>query len=538
MTTYAQRYADGDSNTSGAFRFDTHSSEDFAVSKLAFGDTSNITRVDASNPLPVTISGVATAAKQPALGTAGSASSDVLTVQGIASMVALKVDGSAVTQPVSIAAAVAVTDNSGSLTVDDGGSSLTVDGTVGISGSVAVTDNSGSLTVDAPVGTPVFVRLSDGSTAISTLPVSIAAAVAVTDNSGSLTVDDGGSTLSIDDGAGSITVDGTVAISGSVAVTDNSGSLTVDAPVGTPVFVRLSDGSNAITTLPVSLAASVTVVGAAASGASKSGNPVQAGAVYNSTQPTVTTGQAVELQSTARGGLVVATGADTFNVTVNAALPAGTNAIGKLASNSGVTIGAVEIAASQTLATVSTVTTCSTVTNLSQLGGNAIAMGTGTRSSGCQRVTIATDDVVPASQSGTWTVQPGNTANTTAWLVSQRPATSGGLTMHRTISAASTNATSVKGSAGQLYDVECYNLNASPRYLKLYNKATSPTVGTDTPVRTILIPGNTAGGGVVRYIPDGLAFSTGIAFAITSGIGDSDTTAISANEVIVNLGYA
>lgn len=37
-------------------------------------------------------------------------------------------------------------------------------------------------------------------------------------------------------------------------VTDNSGTLTVDAPVGTPVFVRLSDGSAAIATLPVSLA--------------------------------------------------------------------------------------------------------------------------------------------------------------------------------------------------------------------------------------------------------------------------------------------
>jgi hypothetical protein len=39
-----------------------------------------------------------------------------------------------------------------------------------------------------------------------------------------------------------------------VPVTDNSGSLTVDAPVGTPVFVRLSDGSSAIATLAVSLA--------------------------------------------------------------------------------------------------------------------------------------------------------------------------------------------------------------------------------------------------------------------------------------------
>lgn len=44
-----------------------------------------------------------------------------------------------------------INDNSGSITVDDGGSSLTI---------------------DAPVGTPAFVRLSDGSSAITTLPVS------------------------------------------------------------------------------------------------------------------------------------------------------------------------------------------------------------------------------------------------------------------------------------------------------------------------------------------------------------------------------
>jgi hypothetical protein len=55
--------------------------------------------------------------------------------------------------------------------------------------------------------------------------------------------------------------------------------------------------------------------------------------------------------------------------------------------------------------------------NVSQINGTTPAMNTGTRSAGTQRVTIATDDVVPASQSGTWTVQPGNTANTTAWLV-------------------------------------------------------------------------------------------------------------------------
>jgi hypothetical protein len=52
-------------------------------------------------PLPA---GASVSSKQPALGTAGSASADVLSVQGVASMTALVVDGSASTQPVSASA--------------------------------------------------------------------------------------------------------------------------------------------------------------------------------------------------------------------------------------------------------------------------------------------------------------------------------------------------------------------------------------------------------------------------------------------------
>jgi hypothetical protein len=65
---------------------------------VAVSPNNSVAVTAASLPLPA---GAATAAKQPALGTAGSASADVLSVQGVASMTALKVDGSAVTQPVS-----------------------------------------------------------------------------------------------------------------------------------------------------------------------------------------------------------------------------------------------------------------------------------------------------------------------------------------------------------------------------------------------------------------------------------------------------
>lgn len=78
------------------------------------------------------------------------------------------------------------------------------------------------------------------------------------------------------------------------------------------------------------VAGSMGVGGLAASGAAKSGNPNQIGGVFNTTQPTVTNGQAVEAQMTARGAQIVSSGVDPFNVTVNAALPAGGNAIGSI----------------------------------------------------------------------------------------------------------------------------------------------------------------------------------------------------------------
>src|SRR4029077_14577968 len=62
------------------------------------GGTWNLNNVSGTVSLPT---GAATAAKQPALGTAGTASADVITVQGIASMTALKVDGTGGTFPIS-----------------------------------------------------------------------------------------------------------------------------------------------------------------------------------------------------------------------------------------------------------------------------------------------------------------------------------------------------------------------------------------------------------------------------------------------------
>lgn len=142
---------------------------------------------------------------------------------------------------------------------------------------------------------------------------------------------------------------------------------------------------------------------------------------------------------------------------------------------------------------------------------------------------------VDAIQSGTWTVQPGNTANTTAWLVSPRPATSGGLTIFRSIDLDETEE-EIKATAGQLYGYYFANTNASARYLKFYNAtAANVTVGTTAPVLTFYLPPTTAGHVEFSH---GIAFGTAITAAATTGVADNDTGAPGANEVILNAFYA
>jgi hypothetical protein len=113
----------------------------------------------------------------------------------------------------------------------------------------------------------------------------------------------------------------------------------------------------------------------------------------------------------------------------------------------------------------------------------------------------------------------------------------GGYIPGHILSAATTNATSIKGSPGTLGYLTASNVNAAPRYVKLYDKASAPTVGTDTPVATFIIPGNTAGAGTNVLLPSqGIKFSVGIALAITVEATDSGTTAVALNDIVINYG--
>ena len=272
----------------------------------------------ASLPLP---SGASTAAKQPALGTAGVASADVITIQGVASMTPLLVNGSAVTQPVSHAALTelaAAINASSQMDVNILGSSATI-------------------TIDAPFASNEDAVHLSGDGGVPMLAVR-------------------------DDTPAGLAADGDYIN----LTTDSLGRLWVHDDV-----------------MDAALAGS-------------------------------------ELQ-----------------VDVVAALPAGTNAIGKLAANSGVDIGDVD------------------VTSISA-GANLI---------------------------GDVGIQPRTTNGLTTFMASGSDGSS--------ILVATAQV--IKASAGKLYGYYAYNPEAAVTFLHFYNTAAaSVTVGTTNPLFTLVMPGGSA----------------------------------------------
>jgi hypothetical protein len=175
-------------------------------------------------------------------------------------------------------------------------------------------------------------------------------------------------------------------------------------------------------------------------------------------------------------GIIATVGAVTA---ITNALPAGTNAIGKLAANSGVDIGDVDV--------------------------TSISAGTNN---------IGNVGIIPRA--------------------------SGGMTIFRSIDIDETEE-EIKASAGQVFSITAFNRTAAPLYLKFYNAtAANTTVGTTTPVLTFLVPANadSDGAGFVWNHPIGFAFDTAITVACTTAVADADTGAPGANECIVNVGYA
>lgn len=314
-------------------------------------------------------------------------------------------------------------------------------------------------------------------------------------NSITLNAGSGGAALATDDAAAAGHVQ---IVKLAVSTAGSATALTADNTNGLLADVKRVQGT-------------VTVAGGAADGAAVSGNPVRiAGSDGTNTQDISTTtgghvhihdgGNSItvdgpltdiELRATAVPVNIIAgqtgvaassgvVGATTQRVVLatDVALPAGSNAIGKLAANSGVDIGDVDV--------------------------TSIAAG----------VNLIGD-------------------------VGLQPRTSGGLSIHKTLDLDESEE-EVKATGGQVYAMHVMNLTNALLYLKFYNDtAANVIVGTTVPVMTIPIPGNndTDGAGFTWSIPQGIAFSTAICAAVTTGLADNDTGAPAVNACVATILY-
>lgn len=303
-----------------------------------------------------TLNGAATAAKQPALGTAGSASSDVITVQGISSMTALKVDGTGGTFPVSGT----VTANAGTgfaPLITDGSAAGTVGvhilGTDGTNGQILSTNSSGHLNI-ADGGNTITV---DGTVTVNALPTG-------TNIIGSVKLTDGTDTADILDLSNSNPL--------TVAIVDTNGDQIssfgggtqytegdTDASI-TGTAILWEDGSNTLRAASSAKPFPVEIIAGAGSGGTAaaddadftagttSATPIMG--VYESTPSSVTDGDLGTV------GITVGRRMKT-SATIDTALPAGTN-----------NIGDVDVLSLPTLANV---TTLGTITNVVHVDDNA-----------------------------------------------------------------------------------------------------------------------------------------------------------------------
>jgi hypothetical protein len=194
--------------------------------------------------------------------------------------------------------------------------------------------------------------------------------------------------------------------------------------------------------------------------------------------------------------------------------------------------------------------------NVKQINGIAPLMGNGVTGTGSQRVTIASDNTafsVNAAQSGVWTVQPGNTANTTAWKVDASATAIQGAAPGASV--ASGNTISVQNPSldpcqTQAHAIKPINIVTAANttivtgtaakktyvcYLFLYASAAENVAiiegsGTNCATSPLgLAGGNTAATGFLLVANQGLPFGTGANAVMASTVNANDVCLITSS---------
>jgi hypothetical protein len=136
-------------------------------------------------------------------------------------------------------------------------------------------------------------------------------------------------------------------------------------------------------------------------------------------------------------------------------------------------------------------------------------------------VGLSPNSPVPTGTNSIGTVQPGNTQNSTPWLVSPVPQTGNGWTTFLA-NGLSTTVQTVKGSAGELGTWYCYNPSGVVTYLQIFDTSGTVTLGSTAPVQSKGVPAFQAA--TIEY-SNGLHFGNAIKIAATTSATGSGAPA-------------
>jgi hypothetical protein len=108
------------------------------------------------------------------------------------------------------------------------------------------------------------------------------------------------------------------------------------------------------------------------------------------------------------------------------------------------------------------------------------------------------------------------------------------------VAANSNNSTLIAAGSHNVYGAQLGGIGTAPAYLKLYDKATAPTCGTDIPNKVLIIPAAaTAANGSASNtaIALGAVHAFGLGICVVLGIADNDNAAVPAATYIVNIDW-
>lgn len=143
---------------------------------------------------------------------------------------------------------------------------------------------------------------------------------------------------------------------------------------------------------------------------------------------------------------------------------------------------------------------------------------------------LGIDNPLPAGTNSIGAV----TATMTSTTLSAPAAAITGVTIAKVLSAATSNSTLVLTGVRRVVGWNLFNTTITYKYFRFYNKATAPTVGTDSPLFVIGIPPNNRSE-ASGALP--IPFTLGLGYGITGASPDLDNTSTAVGDVVGVIFY-